>query len=199
MHRHDASCFVHTFPPFRSVRWYACHACLCHPLAFYASLHACLHGHAWVLLVSVSSILQHNEVMGIRSKLTFVPHGHHVLFTFLLVCLLACLLAFLLFACHVYCAYLFYTSFICSFHLFLPLLVYWFLVFAFTCTYMEKGRMELGHGLPSASKKGRGCEHVDISQTAVFNRFRGLASPIWLCTLLNPLPSSPISLLDGLY
>ena len=31
---------------FRSARCYACHACLCHLLAFYASLHACLHVHA---------------------------------------------------------------------------------------------------------------------------------------------------------
>ena len=29
--------------------------------------------------------------------------------------------------------------------------------------------------------------------------FRGLASPIWLCTLLNPFPYSLLSLLDGLY
>ena len=31
---------------FHSTRCYAYHACLCHPLAFYASLHACLHVHA---------------------------------------------------------------------------------------------------------------------------------------------------------
>ena len=31
---------------FRSTQCYACHACLCHPLAFYASLHACSHVHA---------------------------------------------------------------------------------------------------------------------------------------------------------
>ena len=38
--------------------------------------------------------------------------------------------------------------------LFLPLLVYWFLVFAFACTHMERGCMELGHGLLGASKEG---------------------------------------------
>ena len=48
-------------------------------------------------------------------------------------------------------------------------------------------------------QKGQGCEHVDMCQAAMFSRFRGLASPIWLCTLLNPLPSSLLSLLDGLY
>ena len=34
-----------------------------------------------------------------------------------------------------------------------PLLVCWFLVFAFAYTHMERGHMELGHGLPSASKR----------------------------------------------
>ena len=33
----------------------------------------------------------------------------------------------------------------------------------------------------------------------MFSLFRGLASPIWFCTLLNPFPSSLISLLDRLY
>ena len=72
------------------------------------------------------------------------------LFVFSLVCLLSCF-----FACYVYHAYLLYASFICFLHLFLPLLVCWFLVFAFACTHMERECMELGHGLPSASKKGK--------------------------------------------
>ena len=54
------------------------------------------------------------------------------LFAFSLVCLLSCF-----FACYVYHAYLLYASFICFLHLFLPLLVCWFLVFAFACTHME--------------------------------------------------------------
>ena len=81
--------------PFWSVRCYAYHVCSRHPLAFYASLLACSHVHVWVLLTSMSSILKHNEVMDIQSKPTFVPHRHHLLFAFLLVCLLTCLLAFL--------------------------------------------------------------------------------------------------------
>ena len=81
---------------FYFARCYAYHACLCHPLAFYASLNAYSHVHAWVLLASVSSMLQHNEVMDIRSKPTFVPCRHHLLSAFLLVCLFACLIAFLL-------------------------------------------------------------------------------------------------------
>ena len=71
------------------------------------------------------------------------------LFLLSLVCLLSCF-----FACHVYHAYLLYASFLCSLHLFFPLFVCWFLVFAFACTHMERGRLELGHSLPGASKKG---------------------------------------------
>ena len=71
------------------------------------------------------------------------------LFAFLLICLLSCFFSY-----HVYYAYLLYASFICSLHLFLPLLVCWFLVFAFACTHMKRGHMGLGHDLLGASKKG---------------------------------------------
>ena len=69
---------------FCSVWCYAYHVYSCHLLAFYASLHACSHVHEWVLLASVLSMIQHNEVMDIRSKPTFVPRGHQF-------CFLACL------------------------------------------------------------------------------------------------------------
>ena len=36
---------------------FAYHTCLCHPWAFYASLHTCLHVHIWVLLANVPSML----------------------------------------------------------------------------------------------------------------------------------------------
>ena len=142
-------------PLFCSMWWYAYHACLCHPLALYASLHACLHVHAWFLLASVSSMLQHNEVMDIQSKLTFVPRGNHLcwlfrLFAFLFVCLLSGF-----FACHVYHAYLLYVSFIWILHLFPPSHVCWFYVFAFAYTRIEQGRIKLGHGLPSLSRKSK--------------------------------------------
>ena len=66
---------------------------------------------------------QHNEAMDIRSKPTFVPHEHHLLFVsclfvFSLVCLLSCF-----FACHAYHAYLLYASSYVFLHLFLLLLV----------------------------------------------------------------------------
>ena len=146
--------------PFRSVRCYAYHVCSRHPLAFYASLHACSLVHAWVLLANVSSMLQHNEVMDIQSKPTFVPCRHHLcllsyLFAFLLVCLLTYLLAFL-FLC---LPCLLCLSALCLFHMLFasfPSIFFfcWFLVFTFACTHMERGRIELGHGLLSASKKG---------------------------------------------
>ena len=134
---------------------------------------------------------------------TFDPNLHLSLvdttfcFAFLLVYLLACLLAFL-FLCLPCLSCL---SALCLFHMpfasFLPLLVCWFLVFAMY-TYGVRA-----HGAkvrsPRHKQKGRWCKHVDISQAAMFSRFRGLASSIWLCTLLNPFPSSLISLIDGLY
>ena len=161
------------------------------PIGLYASLHPCLHAHAWVLLASVSSMLQHNEAMDTRSKPTFVPHGHHLLFTFLLVCLFASLLAFW-FLCFPWlsCLSILCLS-ICSLHLFLLLFVCWFFVIAFTCTPMERWDMEPGHDLLGPNKKRRGCKHVNVSQVAVFDRFRSLAFPFWFCTLLNPFLPPP--------
>ena len=68
------------------------------------------------------------------------------------------------------------------------------------CMYTHVARM---HGVraqsPRRKQKGQRHKHVDISQVALFSSFRGLASPICLCTLLNHLPSSLLSLLDVLY
>ena len=134
---------------FCSVQWYACHACLCHLLALYASLHACLHVHAWVLLASVSSMLQHNEAMDIRSKSTFVPCGYHLLFVFLFVCrlfcLFACILASLFTMSIVLVCFMPISRTLCalSFHC----LSASFLVFGFACTHMEWGHTELGRNL----------------------------------------------------
>ena len=197
-----------------------CLPCLfVHPLAFYASLHACLHVHAWILLASVLSMLQHNEVMDIRSKPTFVPYGHHLLFAFLLICLLsyllACLFAFLLscllfylMACHVSCHmlclpclpyFLLYASSSCSLHLFLSIACL-LVSYLCLCMYTHGARTHKARAWsPKRKRKGRGCEYVDISQVAMCNRFRGLAFPIWLCTFLNPIPSSLLFLLNGLY
>ena len=94
------------------------------------------------------------------------------LFAFSLVCLLSCF-----FACHVYLVYLLYATFICSLHLFLPLLVCWFLVFVFACTHMEQGRKDQGHDLPSASKKSEDASKCIQAK--------------WLCSIdlgVQPLP-----------
>ena len=167
---------MHTFSLICFMWWYAYNACLCYSLAFYASLHACSHVHAWFLLASVSSMLQHNEAMDIRSKPTFVPYEHHLLFAFSLICLFTCLLVSLLLWLPCLSCLSALCLFICSFHLFFPLLIYWFLVFAFACTHMEWRRLELGHSLPSTSKRGTDAS-MWLSQAAVFNRFRSLAFP----------------------
>ena len=52
---------------------------------------------------------------------------------------------------------------------------------------------------PRREQKRHGCKHVDVSLSAVFSRLRSLVYLIWLYTLLNPLPSSFPSFLDGLY
>ena len=103
------------------------------------------------------------------------------------------------YACHVYHACLLYASFTCFLHLssFIACLLVSCLCL---CMYTHGAR---AHGVraqsPRHKQKGRGCEHVDISQAVMFSLFRGLASPIWFCSLLNPFPSSLISLLDRLY
>ena len=56
-------------------------------LCFFASLHACLHVHAWV---RVLSILQSNGTMDTQSKPTFVLLGHPLLFDNVFVCLFEC-------------------------------------------------------------------------------------------------------------
>ena len=87
------------------------------------------------------------------------PNLHLSLADTTLVCLFVCYLALFPFfltsyVCHVNHVYLIYSSLLCSLRLFLPWLVYWFLVFAFACTHMEWGCLELGHGLPGTNKRG---------------------------------------------
>ena len=44
---------------------------------------------------------------------------------------------------------------------------------------------------PKRKQKGCECKHVVMSQVAMFSRFKGLVSPFWLCTLLNPFLLPP--------
>ena len=157
---------LRTYPfPFRSVWCYAYHVCSCYPLAFYASLHACSHVHAWVMLASVSHMLQHNEVMDIRSKPTFVPRGHNLFFALLLVCLFACLLAFL-FLCLPCLSYLSTLRLLHMLFASFPCIAC--LLASFLCLCMctlEARTHEAKARSPKRKQKGRGCEHVDKSQT----------------------------------
>ena len=117
-------------------------------------------------------------------KLCLLVRGHHLLYASLVVCLLVRLLILLLVMSPATCYACFACMLVCFILIahylriyFFPLLVCWFLVFTFACTHTEWEHIELGHSL-LRKQKGRGCEHVDISQAAVFSRFKGLASPI---------------------
>ena len=136
---------------------------LCHPfgfLFFFASLHACLHVHAWVC---VSSILQFHGTMNTRSKPTFILLGHPLLFDNMFVCpylallLIACLLACFPSTCFFTCLL---ACFLCH------------------CMY-TLGAWTLGVRVwpPRHKKNGQGCKQEDISpQRAMFSRLGGLAS-----------------------
>ena len=140
------------------------------------------------------------------------PHRHHLLFAFFLVWLLPFLFA-LYFACLSCCLscllpHVILALLVCLSTLY-PYCIIYTSLFSIACLlvsclclcmYTHGART---HGArtwsPKCKQKGCGCKHIDMSQATMFNRFWGLASPIWLCTLLNPLPSSLISLLNGLY
>ena len=115
------------------------------------------------------------------------------------VCFLACFLAFL-FLCLPCLSCL---SALCLFHMpfaSFPSIAYLLVSCLCLCMYTYGAKT---HGdraqSPKCKQNGRRCKHVDISQATMFSRFRGLSYPIWLCTLLNLLPSSLLSFLDGLY
>ena len=157
MHRHDAGCFVHTYPVFRSAyhpffvppvgfmfiftRLFTCScmslSCQCHPCfntmrlwIFDPNLHLSLANTTFCLLSCLFTLC--------------------LLFAILLVCPFARMFARILYAMLViaillihfvpFCYYLCISPF--------PLLVCQFLFFAFACTHMELGRNFLG-----ASKK----------------------------------------------
>ena len=175
---------------FHSMRCYAYHVCLRQHL--YTLAHMSMHE---------SCLLVCHPCLNTTKLWTFNPNLHlsfadttFCLLAFLFLCLLSCF-----FACHVHHAYLLYASFICSMHLFLSIACL-LVSFSCLCMYTHGARThEVRAWSPKCKKKGRGCKHVDISQVAMFNRFKGLVSPICLCTLLNPLSSAFLSLLDRLY
>jgi len=152
-------CLMHILSPLCAL---LCLPCLLYAtrLAFIASLHACLHVHAWVC---VSSILQFHGTMNTWSKPTFILLGHPLLFDNMFVCpylallLIACLLACFPSTCFFTCLL---ACFLCH------------------CMY-TLGAWTLGVRVwpPRHKKNGQGCKQEDISpQRAMFSRLGGLAS-----------------------
>ena len=156
MHHHDAGCFVHTYPFFRSMR------CL---LTMLVCATRGLSMHLYTLAymsIYESCLLMCHPCFNTMKLWTFDPNQYlsianttfrllscFVLFIFLLVFPLACLCA-ILFVCYLFCSFacihamlaisilLVHFASICYYlRIFLPLLVYWFLVFSFACTHME--------------------------------------------------------------
>ena len=163
--------WLHPFPFLR----YTFMVLVWHPfgfLCFFTSLHACLHVLAWVY---VSSILQSNVIMDIRSKPTFILVKHPLLFDNMFVCLfvcftclfapiwhllIACLLACFPFTCFSACLL---ACFFCH------------------CMYTH-GAWTLGARVkpPRRKQNGQGCKQGDASpQRAMFSRLGGLAPPEW--------------------
>ena len=112
MHRHDIGCFMHTFPLFRSVQWYAYHACLC-------PRWLCLHLYTLAyMFMHESCLLVCHPCFNTMKSWTFDPNLHLSLVDTIcpLVCaplLLICLLSSLFacscvslylgcYACHIY-------------------------------------------------------------------------------------------------
>ena len=137
------------------MRWYARHACLCR-------CWLCLHFSACVYMYMHESYLLVCLPCFNTMKLWTSDPNLHLSLADTTFCLLSCMFAYLSsfflvclrislvlspatrYACHVCHAYLLYASFIHSLHIFLPLLVYLFLVFAFACTHMKRGHVEYG-------------------------------------------------------
>ena len=157
MHHHNADCFMHTFPFFTSYD---------DMLAMLVCATRWLYTHLYTLaymFMHESCLLVCRPCFNTIKLWTFDPNLHlsltdttfclfSCLFAFSLVCFFACLLAFLLcLPCLSRSSIL--CLFIYSLHLFRPLLVWWFLVFAFACTHMKQGRMELRHGFLGTSKR----------------------------------------------
>ena len=170
------------------------HAFLCHLLAlcaFCTLVYMFIHESCLLVCHPCFNTMR---FMDIRSKPTFVPCEHHLLFAILLVylllvvCYLACLPLcsyvcshLVCYACHCYLACSFCALLLLSMHL-SSSIARLLASCLFLCMYTHGART---HGararFPMRKQKGQGCEHVDISEAAMFSRFKGLASPIWLC------------------
>ena len=115
-----------------------------------------------------------------------------LLFAILLVCPFARMFARILYAMLVIAILLVHFApfcyYLCIFPF--PLLVCWFLVFAFACTHTEQGYMELGRDLLGASKKGTDAS-LPTWVEQLYSIGLGFSFSLWLCTLLNPFLPPP--------
>ena len=124
---------------------------------------------------------------------TFDPSLHlslvNTTFCCFFACLLSCPLAFLFVCLSLFVMSLSHAMHIVSILLvcfapfayylcisFFPLLVYWFLVFAYPCTHIAR-TLGARAWSPRCKRKGRKVKHVDLSQEVAFSRFRSLVFP----------------------
>ena len=154
---------------------------LCYPfgfLYFFASLHACLHVHTWVCVLS---ILQSNGTMNTWSKPTFVLLRHPLFLDNMLVCP---------FICRPYPIWL--SLLVCSLHALPISFVSFFacLLVCFFCLCMYTyGAWTLGVRVrpPRCKQKGQGYKRKDASpRWAIFCRLGALALLEWFS--LSPSP-----------
>ena len=131
-------------------------------------------------------------------------------FVYFLVCLLACLPSCFLFVC-LSCGslcLLSYAMLVMPIY-FMPL-SYALCIFSFHCLYIgflswplhvhiwNENAQSQGT-VSQAQVKGARMRACGYKTSACVQQVQGLASPIWLCTLLNPPFLPPSFLLDGLY
>ena len=117
---------------------------------------------------------------------TFDPNLHLSLADTIFVRFLACF-PFFLFACFLLCLPCLSCLFaLCLFHIpfaSFPSIACLLVSCLCLCMYTHHART-LGASVQSPRCKQKGCrrKHVNMSQAAMFSRFRGLASPVWLYT-----------------
>ena len=168
-HLYDAGCFVHT-SPFSAPRnvMLTMLVCVTRWLSMHLYMLAYMFMHEFCLLMC-RPYFSTMKSWTSDPNLHLSPRRHHLLFAFFLICLLldslfVCLqvrLLILLLVMSPATCYCFACMLVCFIPIahylgisFFPLLICWFLVFAFACTHMERGQIELGHGLLGTSKKG---------------------------------------------
>ena len=161
------------------------HAFLCHLLAlcaFCTLVYMFIHESCLLVCHPCFNTMR---FMDIRSKPTFVPCEHHLLFAILLVylllvvCYLACLplcsnvcLHLVSYACHLYLACSFCALLLLSMHLSLSitrLLVSCLCLCMYTYGVRTHGARAWS---PGHKQKGRGCKLANMSPMAMFSRFR---------------------------